>query len=75
MRKIITLQLWADDDYLPKEKQGGYEMCDDILLQDLQQEIGSCWHSFEITKFETAVIANAKCFTYNSDNIIQHGAF
>ena len=73
MRKIVTLRLWIDDDELPEKEQGGADMEDSELLNDLQSKISFCWHNFEIIKFESMVIANEKCSTNNASYSVCDG--
>ena len=73
MRKMITLQLWVDDDMTPNG--GTCYMNDNDILDDIYKELKRCKHDFEITKFETMEIHNEKCFTFHPDDILQHGTW
>lgn len=74
MRKIVTIGLWIDDDHLPLEQQGGKEMSDEEILKDIESELGYCYHSFEIIKYESAVISNEKSTAYRPGNLLLNGA-
>ena len=58
MRKIVTVRLWVDDD-LNEGKPDDY-MNDSGIRRDIEQELSCCWHNFDIIKFETMKINNAK---------------
>ena len=74
MRKIVTIGLWIDDDDLPPEQQGGKEMSDEEILKDIESELEYCYHSFEIIKYESAVISNEKSTAYRPGNLLLNGA-
>lgn len=58
MRKVVALYLWVDDDSVP----GGDEhyMQDKGIKEDIEAELGYCWHNFDVVKFETMEIANER---------------
>ncbi len=59
MRKIVTVQLWVDDDWA--QDGDAVYMNDKSIKEDITNELKHCWHNFDIINYDVMEIINERC--------------